>query len=108
MDGMYDSTVSTSAHIKSGYLYDDENGFPVYGLEIGQKSTANGMEVFNKFARFTSGKLSFYDANDVEVAYISDYRLYINDAQINGTLTLGGYRVDTSDGLIFRWIGGTS
>lgn len=95
----------TSAHIKSGLLYYDDEELPVYGLEIGQKNNIDGEEVFNKYARFTSGRLSFYDQNDVEVAYISDYKLYITNAEITGSLKLGGYIIDTTDGLAFKWAG---
>lgn len=95
----------TNAYIKSGLLTYDSQGLPVYGLEIGQRNTINGEEVFDKYARFSSDKLSFYDKNDIEVAYISDYKLYITNAEITGNLTLGKYEIDTSDGLIFRWVG---
>lgn len=96
--------VEVNAHIKSGLLYYD-NEIPVYGLEIGQKNTINGVETFNKFARFCAGKLSFYDNNGTEVAYISDYKLYITHAEVTGTLKLGGYLVDTSRGVTFKWVG---
>ena len=93
-----------NAHIRSGLLFYDDAGVPIYGLEIGQKNTIDGEEVFNKYARFTSDRLSFYDQNDTEVAYISDYKLYITNAQITGTLTLGRYELDTSNGLAFKWV----
>ena len=94
-----------NAHIKAGYLYDDDAGLPVYGLEVGQKNVVDGEEVFNKYARFTSGRLSFYDQNGIEVAYISNYKIYITHAEVTGTLKLGGYLVDTSKGLTFKWVG---
>lgn len=94
-----------NAHIKSGVVSTDANGLPIYGLEIGQKNTIDGEEVFNKYARFTSDRLSFYDKNDSEVAYISGYKLYITHAEVTGTLKLGGYLVDTTHGLTFKWVG---
>lgn len=93
-----------NAHIKSGLLY-EEDGIPVYGLEIGQKNTVDGVETFNKYARFTADRLSFYDQNDAEVAYISNYKIHITHAEVTGTLKLGGYLVDTTNGLAFRWEG---
>lgn len=84
---------------------DYTDGVPVYGVEIRQKNTVNGEETFNKFARFTAGKLSFYDRNDTEVAYISDYKLYITHAEVLGNLKVGGYVWDTSNGLVLRWEG---
>lgn len=105
VDGLYDAQIHTSAYIKSGLLYQADNGVPVYGLEIGQTNTIDGVDTFDKFARFTSDRLSFYDRNDTEVAYISDYKLFITNAEVTGSLTLGGYKIDTSNGLAFKWIG---
>ena len=96
--------IEVNARINSGLLYYDDNGVPIYGLEIGQINEIDGVEVFNKYARFTSEKLTFYDKNDTEIAYISDYKLYITNAQITGTLTLGRFVLDTSDGLVCRWV----
>lgn len=95
--------VNVKAHIKTGLL-DEVNGVPVYGLEIGQQNE----DGFNKYARFTSDRLSFYDQNDTEVAYISDYQLYINNVRIKGSLQEGGYKdfVDSAGGIITRWVGG--
>ena len=100
--------IEVNAHIKSGLLFYDDSGAPVYGLEIGQRTEIDGVETFNKYARFTSDKLSFYDNNGNEVAYISDRKLYITDVEIIGSLTLGGF-VDTvlSDGsIVTKWVGG--
>lgn len=69
--------IGVNAYLRSGLLYYDAGGVPVYGLEVGQQTQVDGQTVFNKYARFTAGKLSFYDANDNEVAYISDYKLHI-------------------------------
>lgn len=104
VESLESSLIEVNAHVKSGLLYYDDKGVPIYGLEIGQKNTIDGEDVFNKYARFTSDRLSFYDQNDTEVAYISDYKLYITNVQISGTLTLGGYDIDTSNGLAFKWI----
>lgn len=104
IEGLEHKLIEVNAHIRSGILYYNDEGVPIYGLEIGQKNTIDEVEVFNKYARFTSDRLSFYDKNDTEVAYISDYKLYITNAQITGTLTLGRYELDTSDGLAFKWI----
>ncbi len=101
--------IEVNAHIKSGVLYYDEAGVPVYGLEIGQRTEIDGEETFNKYARFTSDKLSFYDSNDNEVAYISDKKLYITHVEITGSFKLGGFR-DTAmaDGsVVTQWIEGS-
>ncbi len=86
-------------------LLDEAEG--IYGLEIGQRSEVNGEEKFNKYARFTASKLSFYDQNDNEVAYISDRKLYITQVEVTGSLQLGGL-VDTVMGdrsVVTKWVG---
>jgi hypothetical protein len=90
-------------------LYETEEGVPVYGLEIGQTNSVDGATVFDKFARFAADRLSFFDSNDVEVAYISDYKLYITNAEISGSLWLSGkFKIYYNGGLAFQWIGGES
>ena len=103
--GLENELLQVNARLRAGLLYYDEEGFPVYGLEIGQTKSENGEEVFCKYARFTPDRLSFYDRNGVEVAYISDYMLHISAAEIVGDLKLGGYRVETATGLAFKWEG---
>lgn len=102
--------IEVNAHIKSGLLYYDDEGAPVYGLEIGQRNEIDGEEVFNKYARFTSEKLAFYDQNDNEVAYISDRKLYITHVEVTDTFTIGGF-VDTviaDRSVVTRWVEGGS
>lgn len=102
--------IEVNAHIKSGLLYYDEDGAPVYGLEIGQRNEIDGVEVFNKYARFTSEKLSFYDSNGYEVAYISDKKLYISHIEVTGSFSQGGFVETTMADLsvVTKWIGGGS
>lgn len=100
--------IEVNACIKTGLLYYDEDGAPVYGLEIGQRTEIDGEEVFNKYARFTSEKLSFYDSNGIEVAYISDKKLYITHIEVTGSFTQGGF-VDiilADKSVVTKWIGG--
>ena len=104
------SMIEVNANIRSGLLYYDESGVPVYGLEIGQRTELDGTEIFNKFARFTSEKLSFYDQNGNEVAYISDRKLYITNIEVTGSFTQGGF-VDTTladKSIVTKWVGGGS
>jgi hypothetical protein len=100
--------VEANAHIRSGLLYYDENEIPVYGLEIGQRNTVDGVEVFNKYARFTSDRLSFYDQNDNEVAYVSDYKLFIRNVEITSTFKIGGFidEVMANGDVVTKWVGG--
>ena len=104
IENLEHSLIEANAHIKSGLLFYDDNGVPIYGLEVGQRNEIDGVEVFNKYARFTSDRLSFYDKNDTEVAYISDYKLYITNAQISGALTIGRFVFEASNGLAIKWV----
>jgi archaellum component FlaC len=100
--------IDVSAYIKSGLLYYDANEIPIYGLEIGQRNNIDGVEVFNKFARFTSDRLSFYDQNDIEVAYISDKKLYISDVEVLRSFKIGGIKsiVLANGDVVKKWVGG--
>ena len=65
-------------------------------------------EVFNKYARFISEKLSFYDSNGTEVAYISDKKLFIKMAEITVSLKIGGLMdlVMANGDVVTKWVGG--
>lgn len=107
--GLRAIVAGVTAYVKSGLLYYTDAGIPVYGIEIGQEVEANGTTVFNKFSRFTSEKLSFYDANGNEVAYISDKKLYIGQAEITISLKVGGlvdYVMANGD-VVTKWEGGS-
>ena len=108
VEELYSTTLGTNAYIKTGKLQEDENGVGIYGLEIGQTKHLDGETVFDKFARFTADRLSFYDRNNSEVAYISDYHLYITKAIITGSLVLM-QQFEVSQGnqsIDFKWLGG--
>lgn len=101
--------IGVTAYIKSGLLYYTEAEIPVYGIEVGQsvKDEVTGEVVFNKYARFISEKLSFYDNNGNEVAYISDKKLFIRQAEITIALKIGGLIdlvMDNGD-VVTKWVG---
>lgn len=96
-------------YINSGILYYDENANAVIGLEIGQRNTnVDGETVFHQFARFTANKMSFFDSNGNEVAYISDRRLYIPEAHIQSQLAMGHFVdiVKPNGGIITKYVKG--
>lgn len=107
MEGVEDEIITTNAYIRRGLLDNGE-----YGIEIGETAEDG---IFRQYARFTSGKLSFHDVNDHEVAYIGAGEddkddtncLYVTGkAVFRGEIQLGKYKTDSSDGLAFTWIGG--
>ena len=108
-NGKIKAELLVNGHIYSGIIEYAKDGEAIVGIEIGQTTTENGVEVFRKYARFTAERLSFYDAmvQDEPVAYISNYMLYITHAWVKGTLKLGiGFELDTSNGLALRWVQG--
>ena len=107
IEGIENKLIEVNAHTRSGLLYYDE-GVPIYGFEVGQRNVIDGVEVFNKYARFISDRLSFYDANDTEVAYISDYKLFIRNVEITSSYKIGGFvdTVQSNGDVVTRWVGG--
>jgi hypothetical protein len=103
LEGVEDDVRTTNAYIKRGLLGYDEAGNAVYGIEVGE---TNDDGAFTKYARFKADRLSFYDKNGNEVAYIGAGCLYVRGKTVFlGDIQLGGYKTDTSDGLAFTWIG---
>lgn len=76
------SLLDISAYIRTGLLYENDQGEGTYGVEIGQQVQTDGAVTFRKFARLTSDCLSFYDQNDVQVAYISDRKLHVTTGEV--------------------------
>ena len=105
LEEVKNALIDVNAYMKSGLLAYDENGVPIYGLEVGQRNTVDGEEVFNRYARFTASRLSFYDRNDTEVAYMSDYKFYIKNGEITETLKLGAFLIDTRAGFRLKFAG---
>lgn len=93
---------ATEGYIKTGKIAEDENQNPIYGVEVGQ--TTDDLK-FSVFARFTAGKLSFYDGNGNEISYFSGQKLHIKEAVVLSAMNLGGYEISTKKGLTFKWAG---
>lgn len=102
-NGNIRSELLVNGHIYSGIIEYAMDGEAIVGIEIGQTTTEGDVKKFDRFARFTANKLSFYDANSTEVAYISDYKMVITEAWVKGSLQLGsGFIFDTSNGIALR------
>ena len=107
--------IETEGYIRQGFIDYDENNVPILGIAIGQGLTSttvtiNGeeyeqIESSQSCAFYTSNRVSFR-INGQEVAYISNRKLYIGDAEITGTMVIGNqWLVDGVNGLTFKWIG---
>ena len=105
-------SLSTNASIVSGMLKYEKigeyEGVPMYGIQIGQSVKDNdGNEIFNKLAMLTSEGLELYGNpnSDTPSAVFKYNTMYITNAEVSGTLKLGGYQLDTSNGIAFKWVG---
>lgn len=105
VQGIEDAMRETEAYIRTGLLGEDEQHNLIYGVEVGQTTVTNDPSTFRAFARFTPTRLSFFDAYDNEVAYISNRELHITDAVIDHNLNIGKYTLRTDNGLAFIFMG---
>ena len=98
-------------YIKTGWLDDNQTvaGFEVgrYTEYIEKDAEGNDITKYNDsgFAKFTTEEMAFYDKNGSKLAWFSKYVMHIMDAQIENSLTQGGYVCDSSDGLAYKWKG---
>ena len=121
IQGEFERLLETQAYVRQGLLFtvgenekleeelgqDLPDGAGVYGVEVGQITTMDGVKVFNKFARFTAYGMTLYDDNGNMAAYITDSRLNIPHAVIKSSLTRGGFQETIlADGSsVERWVG---
>lgn len=95
--------IESQAYIKSGFLDYDNLGYPIYGIEIGQK---NDDQQANK-VRITSTAVTFFTGNAL-VATIQGGMLYIGTAKITNALYVGNWRIDANTpmhgGFSIKWI----
>ena len=102
--------LDTEGYIRTGIVYYDGPA-PVYGVAVGQNLTAteiDGHQVVeqNNFrAVFTAQRLSFWQ-DSTEIAYVSNNRLYITNITVLDSISIGHWRMDSGNGLAFKWIGG--
>ena len=103
IDNLDKSLVEVNAIIKHGKI-NEKDGVPIYGIEIGQTDPEGN---FLKYAQFTSDRLAFFDNNGIELAYFSDYKLYIRGIEVTERMQEGGYvdYVQPNGGIITKWVG---
>lgn len=94
----YAIIIKSGGYVKSGKIYDADNGIPVYGIEIGQTVEVNGKTEYHGFARFISGEISFFDENKIKAAWLSKRRLHAEEVEATKKQQIGGF-VDIVDAL---------
>lgn len=110
-DGNIKAERLVNGNIYSGVLKYAYDGEAIVGIRVGQTTTkidASGNEVedFFAYAEFTANKLSFYDSNGYEAAYISDRKLFINNVEIKYLFKMGGFEdtVQSDKSIVTKWV----
>lgn len=109
-----DFITKNNSYIKSGLVgttlddrglaTDDAPGIEVGGYQVLDDGVS--VETHERYARFTAYGLELFGSDKTyPVAYIKQTKLYITNAEITGTLKVGGYEISTSNGLSFKWVG---
>ena len=113
--GFSEYRISTEGYIRRGFIEYDENNVPIIGIAIGQGLTSTAVTIDGEeyqridstqsCAFYTAEKVSFR-VNGVEVAYVSNKKLFISDVEIAGSVIIGGeWMISTNNGLKIQWIG---
>lgn len=91
-----------SFYIRTGWL---DDGKTIGGVELGQVSE-DSTGVDTAFARFTTKKLAFYGQDgETELGSFEQYRMKIKEAEISGDAYIRDYKLDTDNGIAFKWVG---
>ena len=106
IDGMLDALRETSGYIRTGFvgttLTDPPNDTEI-GIEIGNFNTDEPQ----RFARYTATGIELFDGSksNTPVVTISQKKIRISSAEFTSEVKMGGYKLELSDGLAFRWEG---
>ena len=114
-EGEMRSYISENKGFLRAGVVEYEGVTPVLGIAIGQNITASGKETVDgrevevirtaNLTTWTPEKMTFYQ-NGTAVAYLSNEKLYIAGAHIQGQLELGGkWEVSHGSGYVIKWIG---
>lgn len=75
------------------------------GILIGDFTSTDTSEHIS-FARYTSAGIELFgESSSVPVATISKYKITITSAEFSGSVKIGKYRLDLSNGIAFKWEG---
>lgn len=99
----------STGYIKAGFLSGDD-----YGVEVGQRQTdSEGRETLVGSARFTPGKIAFYDdiayteGTPTPSTYLSKKRLNTTEVEVGDIFINGGFMDDSDDSgnIVTKWVG---
>lgn len=76
------------------------------GIEIGEFDSIDGVEN-RRFATFSSAGVELYGQDQSKpIATISQYKITITNAEFDGYVKMGKYKLDFAKGITFKWEGG--
>lgn len=130
IDSLENYNTNSQQYIKTGLLYYetvDGQSVPRYGVAVGEELTTVTVTVEEEVvdeqgntqtvqvdkevlsrtklcSTFTSDRLSFWQGA-AEVAYISNNRLHISNADISGVMRIGDWEISHADGFTIRYVG---
>lgn len=107
VDGVTEYRISSLGYIKRGIIGFDEDGFPVYGIAVGEDLTEktvvqNGVEykvvdTTKNLATYTADGIYFW-VNGVVRAYFSNEKLYVTRIEVTDGIAIGDFVIDLKDG----------
>ncbi len=91
--------ISSQGYIKTGNIGTGEDGKAIYGIEIGDVQDASGTKL-----RFSNNAIVSIE-NSETIWYIEDGEVKAKRLIVEEYIYLGGYRVETTDGVEYKWDG---
>lgn len=96
INGQY---IASEGYIKTGNIGTNTDGTAIYGIEIGDVQDESGVKL-----RASNRRLSFIEAG-VETGHVEGREIKINRLIVGEYIYFGGYRVELTDGIEFKWEG---
>ena len=91
--------LASQGYIKTGNIGTDKEGKAIYGIEIGDVQDASGTKL-----RFSNNAIVSIE-NSETIWYIEDGEVKAKRLIVEEYIYLGGYRVETTDGVEYKWDG---
>ncbi len=91
--------VASQGYIKTGNIGTNADGTAIYGIEIGDIQNASGTKL-----QLCNNRIICYE-NGAEIWHIANKEIEIARAIISEYIYFGGYRVEVTNGIEFKWEG---
>lgn len=106
IEGDVNSILEQDGYIKCGWVKTTLSPTDVIGIEMGDFRDLDGV-TSRRFATFSSAGIELYgEHQDIPIATISKTKITITSAEFAGSVKMGKYRLDLSNGIAFKWEGG--